>query len=399
MTGAEQLNQAVLDALPAHIAVLGPDGRIVATNRAWDEFNRRNGPSPSCDPAPTEPDACGVGCNYLNVCRAARGTDAEGAAEVLAGIQAVLEGERSDFTFEYPCHSPAEQRWFLLTVTPLQVAPEVIGAAGYDGRRGAVVAHIDITGRKLAEESVARRAAELAAVAEKLRRSNEELDQFAYITSHDLRAPLRGIANLSRWIEEDMGDRFTPEAHQQMELLRGRVNRMEGMIAAILEYSRVGRVNGRPEAIDVAVLLAEVVELLDPPAKFTIEVQPGMPQVFGDRLRLLQVFQNLIGNAVKHHDPAKPTGRITVAWSDPGGGFYEFAVADDGPGIEPQYFEKIFTIFQTLQPRDKVEGAGVGLSLVKKIVEHQGGTVRVESVPERGATFRFTWPKRAPASS
>jgi signal transduction histidine kinase len=395
MTAAGQLNQAVLDALPAHIAVIGPDGRIIATNRAWDQFLRDNAPIvPAGAPAHG---GRGIGHNYLDVCRAARGADADGAADVLAGIQAVLDGRRPEFTFEYPCHSPRERRWFLLTVTPLDIKPEVIAGAG-SGRQGAVVAHLDITGRMLAEESVARRAEELAAVAERLRRSNEELDKFAYITSHDLRAPLRGIANLSRWIEEDMGDRFTPEAHQQMELLRGRVNRMESMIAAILEYSRVGRVTDKPEWVDVAVLLAEVVELLDPPPKFTIDVQPGMPRVFGDRLRLQQVFQNLIGNAIKHHDPARAAGRVSVTWADPGAALYEFAVADDGPGIESQYFGKIFTIFQTLQPRDKVEGTGVGLSLVKKTVEHQGGAVRVESVPGRGAIFRFTWPKQVPAA-
>jgi len=166
---------------------------------------------------------------------------------------------------------------------------------------------------------------------------------------------------------------------------------MEAMIDGILEYSRVGRVKQKVESVDVAALLAEVIELLDVPPAFTVDVRAGMPVVLGERLRLQQVFMNLIGNAIKHHDrPAE--ARVEVLWRD-GGDLFEFAVADNGPGIDPKYHEKIFVIFQTLAARDKVEGTGVGLSLVKKIVQSQGGTVTVESAPGRGATFRFTWPK------
>jgi signal transduction histidine kinase len=336
------------------------------------------------------------------------------AAEVAAGVRAVLDGTRDEFRTEYPCHAPDRERWFLLSVTPLGGAAGAgngqsgNGQAGNgqrgngqpgDGRpgprRGAVVAHFDITDRKKAEQALARRVAEYAALAHRLEKSNEELDQFAYVTSHDLRAPLRGIANLSRWIEEDIGEHFTPEAHRQMELLRGRVHRMEAMIDGILEYSRVGRVRHRMEKVDVAVLLAEVIDLLDVPPTFTVEVAAGMPTIFGERLRLQQVFQNLIGNAIKHHD--KPAGRIRVGWKDAAQGpgeWVEFLVSDDGPGIEPRYHEKVFVIFQTMEARDKVEGTGVGLSLVRKIVESQGGTVTVESEKGKGATFRFTWPKQ-----
>ena len=322
--------------------------------------------------------------------------EASDARAVAKGLREILEGRRELFTFEYPCHAPHQPRWFLLTASPLS-------AERFGGRRGAVITHIDITERMEGEQSLRRRAGELAAMARQLKRANEQLDQFAYVTSHDLRRPLRGIANLSTWIEEDMGERFTPEAHQQMELLRGRVHRMEAMINGILEYSRAGRVRVPPEKIDVAQLLAEVVDLLDPPANFTVDVAAGMPEIFGQRLRLQQVFQNLIGNAIKHHDagkdPAKPRGTVRVRCRDAGagperaGGFCEFEVADDGPGIERQYHDKIFVIFQTLQSRDKVEGTGVGLALVKKIVESEGGTISVDSAPGAGTTFRFTWPR------
>jgi signal transduction histidine kinase len=376
-TGAE-LNRVILSLLPAHIAVIDADGTIVTTNGAWDRFARENA-SPALA-------GSGVGANYLSVCRGAGGPEARQAREVADGIEAVLSGERGEFRLEYPCHAPDRQRWFLLTVTPLDAG----------ARRGAVISHFDITDRKLSEEAMARRAAELAQLTRRLKKSNDELDQFAYITSHDLRAPLRGIANLSRWIEEDMAESFTPEAHRQMELLRGRVSRMEAMIDGILEYSRVGRVRQKVERVDVAALLAEAIELLDVPPTFTVDVHAGMPVIVGDRLRLQQVFMNLLGNAIKHHD--RPDGRITVTCTDlpaegDDAGIVEFAVSDDGPGIEAQYHDKVFMIFQTLEARDKVEGTGVGLSLVRKIVESQGGTIRLESEKGKGATFRFTWPK------
>ena len=371
----EGLSRAVLDSLPAHVAVIDAEGRILVTNNAWRRFQAENvGDGASCD----------VGSNYLLACRCATGAGANSAGKVAGGIEAVLRGESDQFTLEYPCDALDQPRWFLLSVTPL--AAEINGNI-----RGAVVTLLDITDRRLSEETTRQRALELAHTARALKRSNEELDQFAYITSHDLRAPLRGIANLSQWIEEDMGDRFTPEAHQQMELLRGRVHRMEALIDGILEYSRIGRVKAEREQINVASLLAEVIDLLDPPDRFTIEIQRGMPIVDGHKLRFQQVFLNLLSNALKHHD--KPAGRIVVGCREVDE-MYEFWVSDDGPGIEPQYHERVFVLFQTLQARDKVEGTGVGLSLVKKIVEAEGGTIGVESQPGQGTTFRFTWPRR-----
>lgn len=258
----------------------------------------------------------------------------------------------------------------------------------------------DISERKQAEFSLHERANELAylnAVLSRttslLKRRNEELDQFAYVASHDLKAPLRAIANLSEWIQEDLADKLPAENQRQMELLRGRVHRMEALINGLLEYSRVGRSSTDAEAVEVSLLLEEVIDLLAPPASFTIELPPQLPRLVTKRLLLRQVFANLIGNAIKHHH--RSHGTIQVSVSDQGN-LYQFAIADDGPGVDPKYHEKIFTIFQTLEARDVSESTGIGLAIVKKIVEAEGGAIWIESVFGQGSTFYFTWPKPNP---
>lgn len=223
-----------------------------------------------------------------------------------------------------------------------------------------------------------------------LARSNTELDQFAYVASHDLKAPLRGIANLSQWIEEDLGESLGGENKAQMELLRGRVHRMEALIDGILQYSRAGRVKAKPEDIATGLLVAEVIELMAPPSEIKIRVAPDMPTIRAERIPIQQIFMNLIGNAIKHTGKTEPS--IDVSWSD-AGRFFEFSVGDNGQGIAPQYHERIFGIFQTLEARDKVEGTGIGLSVVQKILHAKGGRVWVESEVGRGARFKFLWPK------
>ena len=229
-----------------------------------------------------------------------------------------------------------------------------------------------------------------------LERSNQELDQFAYVASHDLKAPLRGIANLSSWIEEDLGDGVTADTREKLDLLRGRVHRMDALIDGILKYSRAGRRPGKPERVDTGQLAAEVVELLAPPTDVSVVVERDMPVVVTDPVPLQQVFLNLIGNALKH--AGRSGARVSVGWCD-GDEEIEFAVSDNGPGISARYHERVFGIFQTLEARDKVEGTGIGLAVVKKIVEGKGGRVWVESSEGAGATFRFTWPKHEEAAA
>ena len=227
-----------------------------------------------------------------------------------------------------------------------------------------------------------------------LERTNKELDQFAYVASHDLKAPLRGIANLSEWIEEDVGEAFPTAAREKMELLRGRVRRLEGLIDGILEYSRVGRIKNAPSAIDVNQLVHEVIELMAPPAAVQFLVAEHLPTVFSERIPLQQVLSNLLGNAVKYTRRPDPVIQVHARTA---GAFVHFQVTDNGAGIAPQYHDRIFVVFQRLAARDKIEGTGIGLAIVKKVVEARGGKVWVESpvdaVTGTGTTFNFTWPR------
>ncbi len=224
---------------------------------------------------------------------------------------------------------------------------------------------------------------------EELERSNRDLDQFAYVASHDLKAPLRAIATLAGWIEEDLRDQLTGDSKEQMRLLRSRVARMDALIEGVLHYSRVGRMESEGEEVDVGELLKEVIELQAPPPGFAVVVEPGMPTITTKRLRLGQVFSNLINNAIKYHHRGE--GRIDVR-AERRDGCYQFTVEDDGPGIAPEHHDRVFVMFQTLQPRDQFESTGLGLALVKKLVEEEGGKITLESEAGRGARFRFTWP-------
>jgi PAS domain S-box-containing protein len=232
------------------------------------------------------------------------------------------------------------------------------------------------------EERVQERTAELA-------RSNAELDEFAHVASHDLKAPLRAIVHLANWISEDAGRLLPPQSREHLAKLHGRILRMETLLDDLLAYSRAGRYRHSPEVVDVKTLVQEVVEFVDCPAGFTVTVAEPLPVLVTERVPLETVFRNVIGNAFKHHHQAAQ-GMVTIRAIERGE-FVEFIVTDNGPGIAPEYHERIFGIFQTLRPRDEVEGSGIGLTVVKKLVESRGGWIRVESAEGQGATFRFTW--------
>lgn len=223
-----------------------------------------------------------------------------------------------------------------------------------------------------------------------LKRKNEELDQFAHIASHDLKAPLRGIDNVVSWIEEDHGKELPPKVTEYLELIKGRIRRAENLIAGILTYSRIGKEQVVKERVDVGELIREVWEntYLDKEAE--VVVPDRMPVLYTEKIPLLQVFSNLISNAVKYNDTAK--GKVTVRCREQEGR-YHFTITDNGPGIAKAYHDKIFVIFQTLQERDRFESTGVGLAIVKKILDDRKEQITVVSAPGEGASFTFTWSK------
>jgi PAS domain S-box-containing protein len=258
--------------------------------------------------------------------------------------------------------------------------------------------HTDIDEQKQNEEALAQRAEEmlwlsddLRATAHRLEERNLELEQFNYVVSHDLKAPLRAIGSLSEWIEEDLQGQLSDESQHNMQLLRGRVYRLDALINGLLQYSRLGRSKLNFELVPVAELLTEVIDNLNPPSGFTVMVEPPMPILNTDRILIGRVFTDLIDNAVTHHNRSQGQVKITVSEQKD---FYEFAISDDGPGIDERFYKKIFMIFQTLEPRDKRESTGVGLALVKRIVERQGGRIWAVSEVGKGSTFSFTWPKK-----
>ena len=225
---------------------------------------------------------------------------------------------------------------------------------------------------------------------EQLIKNNQELEQFAYITSHDLKAPLRAIESLASWIEEDCADQLDKKSKENLALLRQRVTRMSNLISGILQYSRTGHMESQIHSVDMKQFLQGIIDSLNPSKKFKIQFADNLPIFETEEIQLGQIISNLIDNAIKH--PDKKTGTIEIGMQQ-SGNFYEFFVKDDGPGIEPEYHEKIFQIFQTLKSRDELESTGIGLSIVKKIVESHGGKVRIDSAKGKGAAFYFTWPK------
>lgn len=234
--------------------------------------------------------------------------------------------------------------------------------------------------------------AEREKVISDLDKANVELKDFAYIVSHDLKAPLRAISSLAGWIKKDNEDKLDDESRENLDLMLQRTKRMNNLIQGILEYSRVGRLKDEPELLNCGQIVHEVADAIHPPENIRIRIDGNLPPIIYDYTRLNQIFQNLISNAINHID--KPRGEIVVSCKDKGD-LYEFCVKDNGSGIEERHFKRIFKIFQSLKPRDEQESTGIGLALVKKIVESHGGSVRVESKVGEGSEFYFTIKKQA----
>ncbi len=262
------------------------------------------------------------------------------------------------------------------------VAVEVNLAPGsFDGRPGVIAMVVDVRERLSAQERI-------AAQLNQLTRVNEELNNFAYVASHDLKSPLRGIDQLATWIAEDLADTLGDDTREHLRLMRSRIRRMEILLDDLLAYSRVGRSVEGLTRVNTRELVENVFELQAAQKPIQLVFTGDMPTIEAQKVPLELVFRNLIGNAIKHHDKQQGTIRISARKI---GDDYEFTVQDDGPGIPKEHQERVFTMFQTLKPRDEVEGSGMGLALVKKAVESVGGRVTLESDGQHGCTFHFTW--------
>lgn len=369
--------RTLADASPSIVFTYGADGQRDYVNRRWHEYTGR--------PGAGEPDR--------QLRDALHPDDRDRVARVRA--EAVAAGETFEVEYRLRRHDGA-YRWFLA-----RVVPDRDGSGAVARWFGTAT---DIHEQKAAEAELVRR---VAARTVELERSNRELDQFAYVASHDLKAPLRAIDSLATWIEEDAGPLLPAESLRHLALLRARVGRMEGLLESLLAYSRVGRKESAPEPVDTGAVVADVLALVSPPEGFDVRVEGDFPTVVTARTPFELVVRNLVSNAIKHHDRPEH-GHVTisaevapaeVAPTDrpAPGGWVTFTVADDGPGIPPEYQDRVFGLFQTLRPRDEVEGSGMGLAIVRKTVESRGGAISLAS-SGRGATFRFTWPLHPPAA-
>ena len=490
---SEEQAQAALDAISANICVIDGTGAIQSVNKAWRDFAADNHFLPSSGAWP----------NYLAVCDAAGGK-CEQAAAFAEGLRAVMRGERAEFSMEYPCHSPTEQRWFLgratrfvsgqairmvvvhenitarrrteealktissrlllatraakigiwdfdpvnnrllwddqmfqvfgttrdrfsgayeaweSTLHPEDVLRErakvqrsLLGDNEFDTefriiwpdksihhikamalvQRDAtgqathmVGANWDITEQKNAEDELKRTVTELA-------RSNSELEQFAYVASHDLQEPLRAVAGCVEILECDYRGQLDARAGELIQHTVEGARRMQTLIQDLLAYSRVGT-RGQPfqltdanGALQQAMLnLSTAIHESD-----AIITHDALPRLQADPIQLSQLLQNLIGNSIKFCTGHRPEIHLGAQRQDRG---WLFSVRDNGIGLDPQYRDRIFVIFQRLHTRTEYPGTGIGLAICKRIVERHGGRIWVESQLGQGATFYFTIPDK-----
>lgn len=239
-------------------------------------------------------------------------------------------------------------------------------------------------------EKLYRQKMELREYNQKLIRTNKQLDEFVYIVSHDLKAPLRGLASLATFVEEELGAGISDEVKDLLVMMKGRTSHMQQLIDGILHYSRMSNSRSEKSQVNTKELINNIIDLVSPPDHIRIEIQDSMPIVHADKIKLHEVLQNLISNAIKYNDKEK--GLIKVGYLDRDS-HHEFFVSDNGTGIKPEYREKVFGLFQTLQPKDKCESTGIGLTIVKKLVEMEGGVISIDSEYGSGSTFHFTWQK------
>lgn len=250
-----------------------------------------------------------------------------------------------------------------------------------------IVSKCDVTELERTQEELARKAQELT-------RANSELEDFTYSVSHDLKEPLRAIEAFSSFLAEDYSEQLDEEGRRYVSVVRENAVRMRDLIEDLLRLSRIGRIQHEHTTVSAEALVEDVCRDLAfaiEEKKVDLRVQPGLPKILCDEVHMKQVFKNLISNAIKFNDKPRPMVEVTCRDEN---GAYRFSIGDNGIGIDKQYHEKIFKIFQRLNRREDYKDTGVGLTICKKVVEAHGGTIWVEeSRAGEGTTFSFTIPK------
>jgi two-component system sensor kinase FixL len=355
---ALRTGELILDTMPVGVIVVGKDKTIRRVNKAALMMM-------GCD---SQHDIIGKTC-HKKIC----------PAEV--GNCPVIDlGNSVDNSEKILLDHDGREIPILKTVLPITL----------EGEEVYLEAFVDITERHLAEQELEKLNKDLESAVWELRRANKEVQEFAYITAHDLKTPLRGIGTLANWISTDYADNFDEEGKKQVRLLIEKVKQMSALIDDILEYSRLGHGSPEKQQVNLNTVLSEVISSIDPPENIHITIENELPVLICEKTQIIQVFQNLLSNAVKYMD--KPEGQIKVGCAEQDG-FWKFSIADNGPGIDEKYHKKIFKIFQTLTPQNRKDSTGIGLSIVKKIIELNAGIVWVESELGKGSTFFFTIPK------
>ncbi len=218
---------------------------------------------------------------------------------------------------------------------------------------------------------------------------SRQMDHLVYIVSHDLKAPLRAIENLTNWIADDLGNCADPNTNENLILLRSRVHRMSSLLEGILEYSRSGQLAEEPVQVDLNQMIHAIFESLEAPSDFKI-ITEAFPVIKTERTRIYKIFYNLIKNSIDHHNyPGQ--GILKVSCQKTENGFL-FLIQDNGPGIKPQYVDQVFELFRTLKSKDEKETTGVGLAIAKKLIEDISGKIWIESREDEGTTVKFHYP-------